>query len=104
MVLAGDLVPAGTTLVTSGIEHERLCEIDTTSIINKIAMAKSRKCNLNAVDWLPLTINFDIYTETPLSLFRGGDPQSQEISGGGSGPQTLYNIKNFWTWTCLFQT
>jgi len=26
--------------------HERLCEIDITSIINKFAMEKYRKCNL----------------------------------------------------------
>jgi len=28
------------------MEHERLCEIDNTSIMNKFAMAKSAKCNL----------------------------------------------------------
>jgi len=28
------------------VEHELLCEIDTTSIINEFAMEKSRKCNL----------------------------------------------------------
>jgi len=34
-------------MVLKSIEQERLCDIDTTtSNINKIAMAKSRKCNL----------------------------------------------------------
>jgi len=34
------------SLRNTGIEHERLCEIGTASIINKFALAKSRKRNL----------------------------------------------------------
>ena len=34
------------SLIPKRTEHEYLCEIDTTSVINKFAMAKSRKCNL----------------------------------------------------------
>jgi len=33
-------------LRTTDVEHEPLCDIDTISIVNKFAMAKSIKCNL----------------------------------------------------------
>jgi len=34
------------SLILRCTEHERLREIDTTSVINKFAVEKSRKCNL----------------------------------------------------------
>jgi len=34
------------SLILKSIEHELLCEIDITCIINKFAVGKSRKCNL----------------------------------------------------------
>jgi len=33
-------------LTLRNIEHESLCNTDATTIINKVAMAKSRKCSL----------------------------------------------------------
>jgi len=51
------------SLILSSIEHERLCEIDSINIINKFAMAKSRKCNLKQlVCCFSQAIGFDIDT------------------------------------------
>jgi len=47
-------------LCRPGIEHELLCEIDTTSIRNKFAMAKSR----NAI----LTSRFAAFDNRPRHL------------------------------------
>ena len=48
------------------IEHERLCEIDTPTIINKFAMAKPRECQRFAA-FVQQFRAFDTYAETTLS-------------------------------------
>jgi len=49
------------------VEHGLLCEVDTTSIINKFVMAKSMVNAIVCSRLLLLTIDFDIHTEITLS-------------------------------------